>query len=106
MDSCRNDVGTQEDLFRHKPKSSNKMQLKEMNNRQAVINEGNRAQKESEDALVRIQKNIHEMDEKANVVMTEMDRQINKLDEIYDQMNDTETTLKRYNMNNLELRNI
>ena len=44
--------------------------MKDMNNRQAVINQGNRAQKESEDALIRIQKNIHEMDEKANIVMT------------------------------------
>ena len=36
------------------------------------------------------------MDEQANVIMTELDRQINKLDAIYDTMCDTETTLKRY----------
>ena len=66
-----------------------------MNNRQMVIEEGNRGQKESEEALVRIQGQIHKMDEQANDILLELDRQINKLDLIYDEMNDTETTLKR-----------
>jgi len=35
------------------------------------------------------------MDEQANDILTELDRQINKLDQIYDEMNDTETTLAR-----------
>ena len=39
--------------------------------------------------------NVHKMDEQANEILTELDRQINVLDQIYDEMNDTETTLKR-----------
>ena len=35
------------------------------------------------------------MDEQANEIMTELDRQIKKLDSIYDTMCDTETTLAR-----------
>jgi hypothetical protein len=35
------------------------------------------------------------MDEQADVIVTEMDRQIKKLDEVYDELCDTETTLKR-----------
>ena len=95
MDASRNDVGTEEDLFKHKPKSSKNNEMQMMNNRQMVIEEGNRGQKESEEALVRIQGQIHKMDEQANDILLELDRQINKLDLIYDEMNDTETTLKR-----------
>ena len=35
------------------------------------------------------------MDEIADKINTELDRQINQLDSIYDNMKDTETTLKR-----------
>ena len=61
-----------------------------------VIKEGDRAQQEGHEILLRINKNVAVMDEQANVIMTELDRQINKLDAIYDTMCDTETTLKRY----------
>jgi peptidoglycan hydrolase CwlO-like protein len=60
-----------------------------------MIEEGDRAQKEGAEALGRIEKNIIVMDEQANVIMTELDRQIEKLDQIYEELNDTETTLKR-----------
>ena len=60
-----------------------------MNNRQMVIEEGNRAQQEGVDALGRIQKNIGAMDKQADDILTEMDRQIQKLDQIYDELNDT-----------------
>lgn len=63
--------------------------MKEMNNRQKVIEEGDRAQKQSEEVLKRIQQNIGRMDQQANDILTELDRQINKLDQIYDEMNDT-----------------
>ncbi len=36
------------------------------------------------------------MDEDADLIVTELDRQIKKLDEIYDELSDTQTTLKRY----------
>lgn len=35
------------------------------------------------------------MDERANIIGVELDRQINALDGIYDHMSDTETTLNR-----------
>ena len=54
-----------------------------------VIEEGNRAQQEGVDALGRIQKNIGAMDKQADDILTEMDRQIQKLDQIYDELNDT-----------------
>lgn len=60
-----------------------------------MIEEGDRAQKEGAEALGRLRKNIIVMDEQANVIMTELDRQIEKLDQIYEELNDTETTLKR-----------
>jgi prefoldin subunit 5 len=56
---------------------------------------GYQAQKESEEALNRIRKNVYQMDEQADIIVTEMDRQIKKLDEIYEELSDTETTLKR-----------
>ena len=37
MDAGRADVGTEEDLFKHKPKSSNKLEKQNPNSRQAVI---------------------------------------------------------------------
>lgn len=42
-----------------------------------------------------IQRNLVNMDMQADVIMTELDRQIEKLDQIYEELNDTETTLKR-----------
>ncbi len=36
------------------------------------------------------------MDEQADAINIELDRQINQLDKIYDDLKDTETTLKRY----------
>ena len=44
---------------------------------------GNRAQKESEDALKRIQINVAHMDKQADDVMVELDRQIKQLDTVY-----------------------
>lgn len=38
---------------------------------------------------------MYEMDAIADTINTELDRQINQLDSIYDNMKDTETTLKR-----------
>ena len=54
-----------------------------------VIEAGDRAQQEGVDALGRIQKNIVGMDQQADAVLTELDRQINKLDQIYDELSDT-----------------
>lgn len=61
-----------------------------------VIEAGDRALDEGEEALDRIVGNLAKMDDQANTVMLELDRQINKLDKVYDDLNDTETTLKRY----------
>lgn len=47
------------------------------------------------EGLGRVRKNVYEMDEIADRVNVELDRQINQLDSIYDNMKDTETTLKR-----------
>ena len=52
-------------------------------------------QMESEFALARIQKKVAHMDEQGALVLSELDRQINKMDEIYQKMNDTESTLER-----------
>lgn len=90
--SSRNDLGAEDDLFKNRTKSNKNVDL---GSRQAVIEMGHQAQKESEDALVRIQKNVIQMDEQADVIVTELDRQIKKLDEVYDDLCDTETTLKR-----------
>lgn len=49
-----------------------------------VIQAGDRAQQDGIDALGRIQKNIIGMDQQADAALTELDRQINKLDQIYD----------------------
>lgn len=56
--------------------------------------------------MKRILGNVNVMDEQANTIMIELDRQINKLDQIYDELNDTETTLKRYYLSDLEHKNI
>lgn len=58
---------------------------------------GDQGQKDIEDALGRIDRNVVQMDEQADTLILELDRQIQKLDKIYDDLNDTETTLKRYN---------
>ena len=47
------------------------------------------------EALKRIQKNVYVMDEQANDINIELDRQIDKLDLIYDELKDTDTTLNR-----------
>jgi hypothetical protein len=41
---------------------------------------------------------VIEMNAKADTINVELDRQINMLDSIYDNMKDTETTLKRYSI--------
>ena len=66
-----------------------------MGNRQVVIQKGHEAQKESKDAVNRIKANVYKMEEQANEIGIELDRQINQLDHIYDDMKTTETTLKR-----------
>ena len=70
LDANRQDVGTEEDLFKHKPKSSRKLEMQGLNNRQMMVEEGDRGQKESGDALKRIQANIGVMDEQANEILT------------------------------------
>jgi hypothetical protein len=60
-----------------------------------LIQEGDRVQKEGVAILDNIVRHIVVMDDKANLIAVELDRQINKLDQIYDEMNETETTLKR-----------
>jgi peptidoglycan hydrolase CwlO-like protein len=90
---------SEEDLFK-KPKSTRNV---EVTNRQIVVEAGDKAQKESEDALKRIQQHIGTMDGQADEILVELDRQISKLDQIYDEMNDTETTLKRYPLPHAEL---
>ncbi len=45
--------------------------------------------------LKNARKNVYEMDEMANTINKELDRQINQLDTIYDNIKDTQTTLKR-----------
>jgi hypothetical protein len=49
---------------------------------------------------------VIEMNAKADTINVELDRQINALDNIYDNMKDTETTLKRYFIFKVEHRNI
>jgi hypothetical protein len=39
--------------------------------------------------LENVRKNVYEMDEMANTINTELDRQINQLDAIYENMKDT-----------------
>ena len=60
-----------------------------------VIQKGHEVQKESKDAVDRIRRNVYHMEDQAKEINTELDRQINQLDSIYDNMKDTETTLKR-----------
>jgi prefoldin subunit 5 len=86
MDACRNDLGTEDDLFKHRNKSNKNI---DYNNRQVVIDEGHRAQKESEEALKRIERNVVDLDKRADDVLTELDRQIKKLDEVYDELSDS-----------------
>ena len=59
LESNRVQAETEEDLFKYKPKSTQKL---DMNNRQVVIEAGDRAQAEGEQALKRIQRNIGHMD--------------------------------------------
>jgi hypothetical protein len=92
LSSNRNELVEEDDLFKHR-KNTNKSI--DPNNRQVVIEMGYQAQKESDEALNRIRKNVYQMDEQADIIVTEMDRQIKKLDEIYEELSDTETTLKR-----------
>ena len=66
-----------------------------MNKREVMFRKGDQVQKESEEALVRIQRKVNHMDEQGVLVLGELDRQINKMDEIYEKMNDTESTLER-----------
>ena len=39
--------------------------------------------------LKNVLKDVHGMDEKANLIGVEMDRQINQLDKVYNDLNDT-----------------
>lgn len=57
-----------------------------MGNRQQVIQKGHEVQKDSKDALNRIKGNVYKMEEQANQIGIELDRQINQLDGIYDNM--------------------
>ena len=45
LDSNRQDCGTEANLFKNKTASSQNVEMKNMNNRQMVIEEGHRAQK-------------------------------------------------------------
>ena len=60
-----------------------------------MIQLGHKTQEEGQDALKRILKNIHLMDEQADTINVELNRQIEQLDKIYDNLKDTESTLKR-----------
>lgn len=60
-----------------------------------MIQKGHRLQEEGLQGLQNARKNMYEMDAIADTINTELDRQINQLDSIYDNMKDTETTLKR-----------
>jgi peptidoglycan hydrolase CwlO-like protein len=93
LDAGRSDLGAEEELFKHRGKSNRNI---DSNNVQAVIEMGDQGQKDIEEALGRIDKNVVQMDEQADTLILELDRQIQKLDKIYEDLNDTETTLKRY----------
>jgi len=60
-----------------------------------MINLGHNTQQQGKEALQRILKNIHVMDEQADSINVELNRQIEQLDKVYDNLKDTETTLKR-----------
>jgi uncharacterized protein (UPF0212 family) len=60
-----------------------------------MIQRGHRVQESSHQAAVHTAVMVREMDERADAINVELDRQINMLDSIYDNMKDTETTLKR-----------
>lgn len=71
-----------------------------------MIQMGRDMQGEGTEGLKRIEKNVLLMDEMADNINVELDRQIEQLDSIYDDMKDTNTTLKRYEFDNLEHRSI
>ena len=54
-----------------------------------MIQRGHRIQEEGMEGLKRIVRNVHEMDAMADTINVELDRQINQLDSIYDNMKDT-----------------
>ena len=54
-----------------------------------MIQLGHKTQEEGQDALKRILKNIHVMDEQADTINVELNRQIEQLDKIYDNLKDT-----------------
>ena len=54
-----------------------------------MVEEGERGLREGEAGLDRILGKVHEMDAIGDNILTEMDRQINELDKIYDEMSDT-----------------
>lgn len=60
-----------------------------------MINLGHETQQQGKDALKRILQNIHAMDQQADTINVELNRQIEQLDKVYDNLKDTETTLKR-----------
>lgn len=91
MEYNRNEQVGQNELFKHR--SNNPVQ--ETNERQQMIQRGHKLQEEGMQGLDRVRKNVYEMDAMADTINTELDRQINQLDSIYDNMKDTETTLKR-----------
>ena len=81
MEANRNDVGSEEELYKHRSKDNKEV---DASSRQYVVEAGNRGQKESKDAAKRIIGQIYEMDNNADLIVSELDRQIKKLDETYD----------------------
>lgn len=73
-------------MFKHRTKSNTNIDI---NNRQYVIDAGNKAQEESKEAAKRIIIKLDDLDKRADLIFSELDRQIQKLDNTYDKLNDT-----------------
>ena len=60
-----------------------------------MINLGDNTQMKGLEALANIQKMQHQADEVANTIAAELDKQISQLDNMYNTVKDTQSTLKR-----------
>lgn len=64
-------------MYKHRTKDNKEV---DANSRQYVIEAGNKGQKESKNAAKRTLVEINKMDDEADLIVSELDRQIKKLD--------------------------
>ena len=91
LEYSRNEKVQQEDLFKGRTNKG----ADNSSGRQELIQKGHDIQEEGLQGLNRVLKNVHVMKDQANTINVELDRQINQLDSIYDNMKDMDTTMKR-----------